>query len=115
MNALTAPLAELAEFQALKLKMKGNKGILQVSGCMESQKVHLMYGISKAVDHVFILAENDLKAKELFDDYRFYDPDVLLYPPDKKADPSPDTKEHPDHKNGNHQTVLLLSDRFSAK
>ena len=80
MNALTAPLAELAEFQALKLKMKGNKGILQVSGCMESQKVHLMYSISKAVDHVFILAENDLKAKELFDDYRFYDPDVLLYP-----------------------------------
>ena len=80
MYALLAPLAELAEFQALKSKIKGNKGILQVSGCMESQKVHLMYGISKAMDHVFILAENDLKAKELFEDYRFYDPDVLLYP-----------------------------------
>lgn len=45
MYALLAPLAELAEFQALKSKIKGNKGILQVSGCMESQKVHLMYVI----------------------------------------------------------------------
>ncbi len=80
MNALLTPLLELAEFQSLKSDIKGNKGILQVSGCMESQKVHLMYGVSKEADHVFILAENDLKAKELFDDYRFYDPDVLMYP-----------------------------------
>ena len=87
MRALTAPLMELAEFQALTEAIKGNKGILQVSGCMESQKVHLMYGtVSKVIDkhnhinHVFILTENDLKAKELYDDYRFYDQNVCLYP-----------------------------------
>lgn len=80
MKALTAPLMELADFQKLKMAVKGNKGILQVSGCMDAQKVHLMYGISKDTDHVFILTENDLKAKELYDDYRFYDSEVLLYP-----------------------------------
>lgn len=80
MNALIAPLAELAEFQALKLALKGNRGILQVSGCTEAQKVHLMYGTAREAAHVFILAENDLKAKELFDDYQFYDSEVLLYP-----------------------------------
>ena len=80
MEALLTPLLELAEFQALRLRVKGNKGVLLVSGCMESQKVHLMYGVSREADHVFILAENDLKARELFEDYRFYDPEVMLYP-----------------------------------
>ncbi len=80
MNAWMAPLSELAEYQALVQKIKGNKGVLLASGCMESQKVHMMYGISETADHVFILAENDLKAKELFDDYRCYNPEVLLYP-----------------------------------
>lgn len=80
MNPWMAPLWELAEYQALMQKIKGNKGILLASGCMESQKVHMMYGISEAADHIFILTENDLKAKELFDDYRCYDPEVLLYP-----------------------------------
>ena len=80
MNAWMEPLRELAEYQDLVQKIKGNKGLLMASGCMESQKVHLMYGVAKEADHVFILTENDLKAKELFDDYRFYDPEVLLYP-----------------------------------
>lgn len=80
MYAMTSPLMDLAEFQALKRGLKGNKGILQVSGCMESQKVHLMYGTAAEAAHVFIVAENDLKAKEIYEDYRFYDSEVLLYP-----------------------------------
>ncbi|MCI5700692.1 MAG: transcription-repair coupling factor [Lachnospiraceae bacterium] len=80
MNALLKPLEGLADYPELKKKIKGNRGILQVSGCMDSQKVHLMRGLMQSCSHVFILAENDLKARELYEDYRFYDPDVLLYP-----------------------------------
>ena len=80
MNALLKPLEGLADYPELKRKIKGNRGILQVSGCMDSQKVHLMRGLMQSCSHVFILAENDLKARELYEDYRFYDPDVLLYP-----------------------------------
>lgn len=80
MNALLKPLEGLADYPELEKKIKGNRGILQVSGCMDSQKVHLMYGVSGHAGHIFILAENDLKAKELYEDYRFYKPDVLLYP-----------------------------------
>ena len=80
MNAWMTPLPELAEYQSLVQKIKGNKGVLLVSGCMDSQKTHMMYGLSKEADHIFILTENDLKAKELYDDYRLYDPEVLLYP-----------------------------------
>lgn len=80
MTTWLAPLTELAEYQSLVQKIKGNQGILMLSGCMESQKVHMMAGIARQADHIFILAENDLKAKELYDDYRFYDPEVLFYP-----------------------------------
>ena len=44
MKAFLTPLQGLAEFEQIKEKSKTNKGILQVSGCMESQKSHLMYG-----------------------------------------------------------------------
>ena len=43
MKAFLTPLQGLAEFEQIKEKSKTNKGILQVSGCMESQKPHLMY------------------------------------------------------------------------
>ena len=46
MKAFLTPLQGLAEFEQIKEKSKTNKGILQVSGCMESQKSHLMYGLS---------------------------------------------------------------------
>ncbi|MGI6095131.1 MAG: transcription-repair coupling factor [Lachnospiraceae bacterium] len=80
MNIWTEPLKELEEYQELLKKVKKNKGILQVSGCLESQKAHLLYGISQQFSHCLILAENDLKAKELYEDYRFYQRDVIFYP-----------------------------------
>lgn len=46
MKAFLTPLQGLAEFEEIKEQSKKNKGILQVSGCLESQKSHLMYGLS---------------------------------------------------------------------
>ena len=36
------PLTELAEFEELQQSLKKKKGPVQVSGCLDSQKVHLM-------------------------------------------------------------------------
>ena len=44
MEAFLHPLQGLAEFEGIKKRCGANCGILNVSGCMESQKVHLMYG-----------------------------------------------------------------------
>ena len=43
MEAFLQPLQGLAEFEEIKKRCGANCGILNVSGCMESQKVHLMY------------------------------------------------------------------------
>ena len=80
MKAFLTPLQGLAEFEQIKEKSKTNKGILQVSGCMESQKSHLMYGLSGIAPYRLILAENERRAREIYEDYRFYDRKVYSYP-----------------------------------
>lgn len=80
MKAFLTPLQGLAEFEQIKEKSKTNKGILQVSGCMESQKSHLMYGLSGIAPYRLILAEDEHRAREIYEDYRFYDRKVYSYP-----------------------------------
>lgn len=80
MKAFLTPLQGLAEFEQIKEKSKTNKGILQVSGCMESQRSHLMYGLSGIAPYRLILAEDERRAREIYEDYRFYDRKVYSYP-----------------------------------
>ena len=80
MKAFLTPLQGLAEFEQIKEKSKTNKEILQVSGCMESQKSHLMYGLSGIAPYRLILAEDERRAREIYEDYRFYDRKVYSYP-----------------------------------
>ena len=80
MKAFLTPLQGLAEFEQIKEQSKTNKGILQVSGCMESQKSHLMYGLSEIAPYRLILAEDERRAREIYEDYRFYDKKIYSYP-----------------------------------
>ena len=47
---------------------------------MESQKSHLMYGLSGIAPYRLILAEDERRAREIYEDYRFYDRKVYSYP-----------------------------------
>ena len=80
MEAFLQPLQGLAEFDEIKKRCSANRGILNVSGCMESQKVHLMYGLSGLFPYHLILADDERNAKEIYEDYRFYDKNVYFYP-----------------------------------
>ena len=88
MQVFMQPLEKLSEYGELKARIPQHKGILQLSGCVESQKAHMIYGLLEGLrkdgrpcaKNCLIVAENDLKAKELYEDYRLYDRDVYLYP-----------------------------------
>ena len=80
MKTFTQPLAEMAEYEELVKRCKDNKGILEISGCMESQKVHMMYGLSGPFPFSLVLAEDERRAREIYEDYRFYDAAVYYYP-----------------------------------
>ena len=78
MKAFLTPLQGLAEFEQICEKGKKNKGVLQVSGCLESQKAHLIYGLCQLAPFRLILAEDERRAREIYEDYRFYDKDIFI-------------------------------------
>ena len=80
MEALVQPLLGLAEFEDIKNEIRKEKGIVQVIGGAASQKAHLIYGLTQGKRHKLIIAEDELKAKMLYEDYRFYDHKTMLYP-----------------------------------
>ena len=80
MQALLAPLTELAEYdQALEGIRKAQTPV-SISGCVDSQKLHMIYGLADGFKYKIIVTYSDLKARELYEEYKFYDRNVLLYP-----------------------------------
>lgn len=87
MQALLAPLKELAEFVSAKefiqKKLRAGteeNGVVALLGCVDSQKLHMIYGLGEGERCKVIVTYNDLKAKELYEEYKFYDRNVTLYP-----------------------------------
>ena len=80
MQALLAPLKELAEYDEVRKIVRQGKGTVALSGCVDSQKLHMIYGLSDGLKYKVIVTYNDLKAKEIYEEYRFYDRNVMLYP-----------------------------------
>ena len=46
MQALIAPLKELAEYDEIRKAVRQGKGTVALSGCVDSQKLHMIYGLS---------------------------------------------------------------------
>ena len=80
MKAFRAPLMELAEFETVQKKCKKEKGILQFAGCVNSQKTHMMYALGDGFDFKIIATSSEMKAKQIYEEYRFLDNNVYLYP-----------------------------------
>lgn len=79
MQALLAPLQELADFSDMKVQLKKKKAV-SVSGCVDSQKLHMMYGLSDGFKYKIIVTYSDLRVREILEDYRLYDRNVMSYP-----------------------------------
>lgn len=80
MRVLTAPLEELGEFLELKEKLRKDVAAVALTGCVESQKLHMIYGLSDGFKYKLIVTFSDLRVKELIEDYRLYDRNVTAYP-----------------------------------
>lgn len=53
---------------------------MQVTGCIDSQKCHLISGLGEGYPWKLVITYNDMKAKEIYEDYKLYDKNVYLYP-----------------------------------
>ncbi len=87
MQALLAPLQELAEYGNIREAIRKRAGkpdsqgaVAALTGCVDSQKLHMIYGLSDGFRIKVIVTYSDIKAKEIYEEYKFYDRNVMLYP-----------------------------------
>ena len=117
MKAFLTPMQQLGEFEEISRKIAGNRGMLQVTGCIDAQKPHFIYsaaaefethvrtelqrrmvavcdrgdaGKKEAAEYkrvlqnasfaTLIITHSDQRARELYENYRFFDREVLYFP-----------------------------------
>ena len=80
MQFFAGPLKELAEYEEIQKKRTEKQGMIQISGCVTSQKTHLMYALGDGFKRKIIAVSSELKAKQIYEEYRFLDSDVWIYP-----------------------------------
>ncbi len=79
-DLFVSPLGELASFNEMERCLREGVTPVQMTGCVASQRVHLMYEAGKAYKWRLIVAGNDLTAREIYEDYMQLDDQVFYYP-----------------------------------
>lgn len=74
------PLKELKEYEELSEALRNRKAPVQVSGCMDSQKVHLMDALRSEYPYCLVVTYNELRAKEIYEDFKLFTREAALYP-----------------------------------
>lgn len=80
MNSLTAPLKQLESLSKAIEKLNKETGVQLLTGCIDSQKTHLAYAIGRQFRKKLIVTYSELKAKEIFEEYKLFGKEVYLYP-----------------------------------
>jgi transcription-repair coupling factor (superfamily II helicase) len=73
------PLRELSEFAEMTKQTK-EPGLVTVSGCIDAQKPHMIYACDNGQGNKIIVTFHEQRAKELYEDYLFFDPNAVYYP-----------------------------------
>lgn len=79
MKVLQDCLKGLSDFEEMQKDMREGRNIA-VSGCVDSQKVHMMWGLSEDFPYKVIATYSDKRARELYEDFLFYTREVLYFP-----------------------------------
>lgn len=80
MQALWAPLKELAEYEKIKTQLEQGSGIVSVTGCIDAQKWHMAYGLGNTYPCKVIMTFDELHVREIYDQCRAYDKNTYIYP-----------------------------------
>lgn len=80
METLLQPLKELTAFNGARDCIRHHQMPVHISGCMDSQKCHLIYGLSEGAKWTVVIANNEINAREIAADYRLFDKRTYYYP-----------------------------------
>ncbi len=74
------PLEELKDYEDLVGALDKGKTPIQVAGCMDSQKVHLIDSLKDGYAYCLVVTYSELRAKEIYEDFKLFTQKVFLYP-----------------------------------
>ena len=80
METLWKPLEELNAYGSARECIERGRMPIQISGCIDGQKSHIISGLSQAKKWTVIIAADEKKAREILADYRMYDRNAVFYP-----------------------------------
>ena len=79
MKAFLEPFQQLGIYEELEKRLKKNRGVLLLSGCVDSQKVHAASSLWQGFPRRVILTYSEQKAREIHEDCRYFDREAVLY------------------------------------
>ena len=80
MRTFDIPFGELADYETIRSLLKRHKGIVAADGCCDPQKLHMINGLGGDFDYRIIVTFSESKAREIYEDYKFYDSNVCMFP-----------------------------------
>lgn len=80
MKTFYAPLSELAGIEQLKKDFEVTGQPVMISGCIDTQKIHLVHAAVNDYRFRFIITGDEAKAREMQEDSRFFDKSSIYYP-----------------------------------
>ena len=82
MEAFLEPISSMTEFKEIVslLHTESLAGILQLTGCIDSQKLHMVHCLSGSEFSRLIVTFTEQRAREFCEEYRFFDPNVRYFP-----------------------------------
>lgn len=80
MKALSEPLEQLNSFIQVKEYLQEGKGPVHISGTEGSDRVFIMNGCAESADVRLVVTYDEERANRLYEDFRFYEKNVLIYP-----------------------------------
>ena len=80
MRTFVEPLKALNGFMEMMKKAKKEPGLYSVTGCIDAQKPHMMYAACHDGKSKLIITFHEQRAKELYEEYSFFDPTAVYYP-----------------------------------
>lgn len=80
MKTFYAPLSELAGIEQLKKNFEVTGQPVMISGCIDTQKIHLVHAAVNDYRFRLIITGDEAKAREMQEDSRFFDKSSIYYP-----------------------------------
>ena len=80
MKTLSNPLLKFDTYIDIKTAISQQAYPIVLNGCVDSQKAHFIPNLGEDFPCRFVLTYKEEKAKELYQDLSFFDPNTVLYP-----------------------------------